>query len=38
MGMAMKQRKKANDLANISSNDKPQAGGCVNFFLPAIYR
>ena len=30
-----KQRKKAINLANIYQNGKPQAEGCVNFFLPS---
>ena len=34
----VKQSKKVFNLANISKNGKPLAGGCVNFFLLAIYR
>ena len=30
--------KKAINLANVSKNGKPQAGGCVSFLLPAMYR
>ena len=36
--MLRKQSKKAINLADISYNGKPQAGGCVNFFLSAIHR
>ena len=37
-GEVRKPSKKAVNLAKMSQNGKPQTGGYVNFFLPAIYR